>query len=103
MIWGALSFNNDNTDIYFDLTFPFKKLKENPIKTNCHKKANDFQKFPKMGRDFFCHPLPHLGQDSQTLIKTYFKKSQKRHYQAKIVKQPPGSNKFRISRFPKMG
>ena len=22
MIWGALSFNNDNTDIYFDLTFP---------------------------------------------------------------------------------
>ena len=22
MVWGTLSFNNDNTDIYFDLTFP---------------------------------------------------------------------------------
>ena len=22
MVWGALSFNNDNTDIYFDLNLP---------------------------------------------------------------------------------
>ena len=22
MVWGTLSFNNDNTDIYFDLTWP---------------------------------------------------------------------------------
>ena len=22
MVWGTLSFNNDNTDIYFDLTCP---------------------------------------------------------------------------------
>ena len=26
MVWGALSFNNDNTDIYFYLTCPLKRL-----------------------------------------------------------------------------
>ena len=25
MVWGALSFNNDNTDIYFDLTWPLRR------------------------------------------------------------------------------
>ena len=24
IVWGALSFNNDNTDIYFELTFPLR-------------------------------------------------------------------------------
>ena len=26
MVWGALSFNNDNTDIYFDLTCPLNSI-----------------------------------------------------------------------------
>ena len=27
MVWSTLSFNNDNTDIYFDLTCPLKGYK----------------------------------------------------------------------------
>ena len=28
MVWGTLSFNNDNTDIYFALTWPLNGQKE---------------------------------------------------------------------------
>ena len=32
MVWGTLSFNNDYTDIYFDLTCPLRKMENNGSK-----------------------------------------------------------------------
>ena len=35
MVWGALSFNNDNTEIYFDLTCPLNMFDSSMTGVTC--------------------------------------------------------------------